>query len=55
MRKMRAKVWRLRTASDLFSIQTYTRGLESVYEKMWERYENGEDVGHLTDLALPCS
>lgn len=55
LRKMRAKVWRLRTASDLFSIQTYTRGLEGVYAKMWERHENGEEVGHLTDLAALCS
>lgn len=50
---MRAKVWHLRTASDLFSIPTYTKGLESVYAKMWERYERQEPVTHLTDCVVP--
>lgn len=55
LRKVRAKVWRLRTTSDLFSVQTYVRGLESVYVRMWERYEKGENVNHLTEMALPYS
>lgn len=52
---MRAKVWRHRSTSDLFNIQTYTRGLEGVYAKMWERHESGEEVGHLTEIAVAYS
>jgi hypothetical protein len=53
LKQVRAKVWRLRTASDLFNVQTYTANLERVYQQMWERYEKGEDIAHLTELAEP--
>jgi len=52
---MRAKVWRLRMNSELFDVGVYTAHLERVYHKMWERYEKGEPVDHLTELAEPYS
>jgi len=55
MRQVRAKVWQLRTESDLFNVQTYTSNLERVYRKVWEKYEKGEEVSHLTELAEPYS
>lgn len=53
LRKIRAKVWHLRTASDLFDIKAYTNCMEKLYNRMWERYERGEQVTHLVDLAQP--
>jgi len=52
---MRAKVWHLRTSSQLFSAQMYTNGLEKIYRAMWERYEHGQEADHLTHLAEPYS
>ena len=51
LRKMRAKVWFLRTTSDLFNVKTYSRGLERIYRKMWERHASGQSPDHLTELA----
>jgi protein O-GlcNAc transferase len=51
LRSMRAKVWLLRTSSELFNIRAYTRGLESIYRKMWERYTQGLASDHITELA----
>jgi protein O-GlcNAc transferase len=55
MREVRAKVWLLRSTSELFNVETYTANLERVYRRMWEKYENGEEVTHLTELAEPYS
>jgi protein O-GlcNAc transferase len=51
LKRVRAKVWNLRTTSDLFNVQTYTSNLERVYRRMWEKYEKGEELTHLTELA----
>jgi protein O-GlcNAc transferase len=51
LKQVRAKVWQLRTTSDLFNVQIYTANLERVYRRMWERYEKGEEINHLTELA----
>ena len=53
--RMRAKVWKLRMNSELFSIAKYTANLERVYRRMWEKHEKGEPVDHITDLAEPYS
>ena len=55
MRQVRAKVWQLRSKSELFNVQTYTANMERVYRKMWAKYEKGEEVSHLTELAEPYS
>lgn len=52
---MRAKVWKLRSNSELFDIAAYTANLERVYRRMWEKHEKGEPVDHITDLAEPYS
>jgi len=53
--RMRAKVWKLRSNSELFDIAAYTANLERVYRRMWEKHEKGEPVDHITDLAEPYS
>jgi protein O-GlcNAc transferase len=55
LRRMRAKVWRLRTNSELFDVQKYAANLERVYRRMWEKFEKGEELTHLTELAEPYS
>lgn len=41
-RYIRAKVFNARLDSTLFDCEHYTRGLENLFEKMWNRYKNGE-------------
>ncbi|XP_071125785.1 UDP-N-acetylglucosamine--peptide N-acetylglucosaminyltransferase 110 kDa subunit-like isoform X1 [Mytilus edulis] len=48
LRKMRAKVWKGRTASPLFSIRKYAYSMEKLFKEMWRKYENGEEVDHIT-------
>lgn len=45
---MRAKVWKGRTASPLFSIRKYAHSMEKLFKEMWRKYENGEEVDHIT-------
>lgn len=47
-RYIRAKVSKARLDSTLFNCEHYARGLESLYGKMWERYENGDKPQHIT-------
>ncbi|XP_063837942.1 UDP-N-acetylglucosamine--peptide N-acetylglucosaminyltransferase 110 kDa subunit-like [Ostrinia nubilalis] len=46
-RYMRAKVSKARLESTLFDCKHYARGLETLYEKMWKRYENEERPDHI--------
>ncbi|XP_026735856.1 UDP-N-acetylglucosamine--peptide N-acetylglucosaminyltransferase 110 kDa subunit-like isoform X1 [Trichoplusia ni] len=46
-RYIRAKVSKARLDSTLFNCEHYARGLESLYNKMWERYENGDKPQHI--------
>ncbi|KAI5647007.1 glycosyl transferase family 41 domain-containing protein [Phthorimaea operculella] len=45
---VRAKVAKARVESTLFDCAQYARGLESLYEQMWERFEAGERPAHIT-------
>lgn len=47
LKAIRAKVWKNRVESPLFSVSVYTRNLEDVYTRMWRRHETGLPVGHL--------
>lgn len=47
LKAIRAKVWKNRVDSPLFCVRTYTRNLEDVYSKMWQRFENRLPVDHL--------
>jgi protein O-GlcNAc transferase len=51
LKAIRAKVWRSRKDSRLFDTQGYTRDLERLYQKMWERHESGHEVTHITDFG----
>jgi len=46
---VRAKVWRQRTHSPLFSIKRYAQDLEDLLFKMWRRYESGHEPDHITE------
>ncbi|XP_075990911.1 UDP-N-acetylglucosamine--peptide N-acetylglucosaminyltransferase 110 kDa subunit-like [Anticarsia gemmatalis] len=46
-RYIRAKVSKARLDSTLFDCEYYVRGLETLYDKMWSRYENGEQPDHI--------
>jgi len=46
---MKTKVWQARTSSPLFDTQVYSHNLENLFERMWERYEAGLEVDHLTE------
>ena len=45
---MRAKVWKARMTSGLFNTKMYAQDLERLYRAMWERYEAGLGVDHIT-------
>ena len=47
---MRAKIWKLRTVSDLFNTKTYASGIEQLFHRMWKKHESGQPVDHITDL-----
>uniref|UniRef100_A0A2A4JLS9 protein O-GlcNAc transferase n=1 Tax=Heliothis virescens TaxID=7102 RepID=A0A2A4JLS9_HELVI len=46
-RYIRAKVSRARLNSTLFDCKHYAGGLEALFDKMWQRYENGEKPEHI--------
>ena len=50
LRKMRAKIWKLRTVSELFNTETYARDLEQLFHLMWKRHESGLPVDHIVDI-----
>ena len=47
-RAIRNKVWKGRAESPLFSVQTYTKNLEDLYFKMFQKFQKGEKVSHIT-------
>ena len=49
LKAIRAKVWKNRTDSPLFNIRAYTRNLEDLYWRMWERRESGAEPDHLLE------
>lgn len=48
---MRAKVWKARSDSPLFSVESYARGLEALYRVMWDRYVLNLPVTHVTQFG----
>lgn len=44
---MKAKVWKARSTSPLFNTKIYANNLENLFERMWERYEQGLEPDHL--------
>lgn len=51
LRQMRAKVWNLRTQSDLFDVKYYTSCMQRLFFLMWERYEAGKEPEHLMQVV----
>uniref|UniRef100_A0A646QCL5 protein O-GlcNAc transferase n=1 Tax=Hemiscolopendra marginata TaxID=943146 RepID=A0A646QCL5_9MYRI len=49
LKAMRAKVWKARTESLLFSTKTYSADLEKLFYRMWEIYSAGQKAIHITD------
>jgi len=49
LKKIRATVSHARFSSPLFDTERYAHDLETLYSKMWEKYENGLSPDHLTD------
>merc|ERR1712172_75337 len=47
-RAIRNKVWKGRAESPLFGVQTYTKNLEDLYYKMFQKFQKGEKVSHIT-------
>ncbi|XP_043475694.1 UDP-N-acetylglucosamine--peptide N-acetylglucosaminyltransferase 110 kDa subunit [Leptopilina heterotoma] len=50
LKAIRAKVWKARSESPLFSCKMYALGMEMLYKKMWERYSRGEKPDHVAAL-----
>jgi len=50
LKAIRAKVWQGRVESPLFNVKTYTRNLERLFFKMWQKFERGEHADHITEL-----
>ncbi|XP_069130169.1 UDP-N-acetylglucosamine--peptide N-acetylglucosaminyltransferase 110 kDa subunit-like isoform X1 [Argopecten irradians] len=48
LRGTRAKVWKARLSSPLFNCEHYASNMESLYRKMWQRYEEGLEPDHLS-------
>ena len=44
---MKTKVWKARTSSPLFNTKIYANNLEDLFERMWERHEEGLEPEHL--------
>ena len=38
-------------STPLFNVKTYTRGLEDLCHKMYERHARGEEPDHVTELS----
>jgi len=51
LKAIRAKVWANRKDSRLFDTQAYTRDLEALFQRMWERFESNHEVTHITDFG----
>jgi len=51
LRGTRARVWKQRNESPLFSVRTYADSLERLFEKMWGKNEQGGKPEHITDLS----
>ena len=47
-RAIRAKVWSGRIESPLFSVRIYARDLEDLFHKMFQKFQKGEKVSHIT-------
>ncbi|XP_043248817.1 UDP-N-acetylglucosamine--peptide N-acetylglucosaminyltransferase 110 kDa subunit isoform X1 [Colletes gigas] len=47
LKATRAKVWKARSESPLFSCKLYALGMEMLYRKMWDRYARGEKPDHV--------
>ena len=47
-RAIRNKVWKGRVESPLFSVKIYTKNLEDLYHKMFQKFQKGEKVSHIT-------
>nr|AAX25814.1 unknown [Schistosoma japonicum] len=45
---MRAKVWKARESSPLFSCRSYTADIEALYFRMWQQYEAGS-IDHIVE------
>ncbi|XP_037728327.1 UDP-N-acetylglucosamine--peptide N-acetylglucosaminyltransferase 110 kDa subunit isoform X4 [Drosophila subpulchrella] len=48
LKTMRAKVWKARVESPLFDCSQYAKGLEKLFLRMWEKFENGELPDHIS-------
>lgn len=48
LKALRAKVWKARVESPLFDCSQYAKGLEKLFLRMWEKYENGELPCHIS-------
>lgn len=48
LKATRAKVWKARSESPLFSCKLYAAGMEMLYKRMWERYARGEKPDHVS-------
>eukprot|EP00099_Drosophila_melanogaster_P014829 NP_523620.1 super sex combs, isoform B [Drosophila melanogaster] len=48
LKALRAKVWKARVESPLFDCSQYAKGLEKLFLRMWEKYENGELPDHIS-------
>lgn len=51
---MKAKVSKARLSSRLFDCKWYVKGIESLYEKMWMRYEKAELPEHIRASDEGC-
>ncbi|CAH1267037.1 UDP-N-acetylglucosamine--peptide N-acetylglucosaminyltransferase 110 kDa subunit-like isoform X2 [Branchiostoma lanceolatum] len=49
LRRIRAKVWKLRRTSPLFDCHQYALDMERLYRRMWARYEKGLPADHITE------
>ncbi|XP_060534592.1 UDP-N-acetylglucosamine--peptide N-acetylglucosaminyltransferase 110 kDa subunit isoform X2 [Cylas formicarius] len=52
LKAMRHKVWTARSTSPLFDCREYAQGLELLYMKMWDRFQNGLKPDHITDTTV---
>ncbi|XP_041674324.1 UDP-N-acetylglucosamine--peptide N-acetylglucosaminyltransferase 110 kDa subunit isoform X2 [Drosophila eugracilis] len=48
LKALRAKVWKARVESPLFDCSQYAKGLEKLFLRMWEKFENGELPDHIS-------
>ncbi|CAH8505049.1 unnamed protein product [Heterobilharzia americana] len=48
LQAMRAKVWKARESSPLFSCRSYAADLEALFYRMWQQYESGT-IDHIVE------